>query len=127
MAAPDIPFAALSLAALSLAALSLAALSFAVLSLDITRHARHAISTHSPSHFTPQNLYGVLTLIALGMITPFALLAEGKHLISGTAATIESVGLGAFLRMLLYAGMSHYLYNECAFLALSSVHPVRDD
>lgn len=26
--------------------------------------------------------------------------------------------------MLFFAGMSHYLYNECAFLALSSVHPV---
>jgi len=71
-----------------------------------------------------QNLYGVLTLLALAMITPFALLAEGGSIWSGTAETIRVVGLNRFLRMLLYAGMSHYLYNECAFLALSSVHPV---
>lgn len=36
-----------------------------------------------------QNLYGVLTIIALLMITPFALLVEGRHLISGTSATIK--------------------------------------
>ena len=26
--------------------------------------------------------------------------------------------------MLLVSGVSHYVYNECAFVALSSVHPV---
>jgi len=26
--------------------------------------------------------------------------------------------------MLLLCGLSHYIYNECAFVALSSIHPV---
>jgi len=34
------------------------------------------------------------------------------------------VGGVKFVKMLLCTGVSHYLYNECAFLALSSVHPV---
>jgi len=71
-----------------------------------------------------QNLYGVLTMLALAMITPFALIAEGPTIISGTKDTIKEVGLYPFLKMLLFSGLSHYLYNECAFLALSSVHPV---
>ena len=34
------------------------------------------------------------------------------------------VGGLKFAKMLLAAGLSHYVYNECAFLALSSIHPV---
>jgi len=71
-----------------------------------------------------QNLYGVLTMIALAVILPFALAAEGGTIVAGTKATIEAVGLAKFVRMLLVCGISHYTYNECAFLALSSIHPV---
>ena len=38
--------------------------------------------------------------------------------------TIEKVGASKLLWMLLLCGLSHYTYNECAFLALSSIHPV---
>ncbi|EOD41567.1 hypothetical protein EMIHUDRAFT_460932 [Emiliania huxleyi CCMP1516] len=41
-----------------------------------------------------------------------------------TAATVEKMGRRTFARQLLLLGTSHYFYNECAFLALSSVHPV---
>jgi len=71
-----------------------------------------------------QNLYAVLTVISLAAILPFALAVEGRAIVPGTLATIEAVGLPRFLRMLLLAGVSHYTYNECAFLALSSIHPV---
>ena len=71
-----------------------------------------------------QNLYGVLTIVALVAIVPLALLAEGRTIVAGTLATVEKVGLQRFLRMLLYSGLSHYTYNECAFLALDSIHPV---
>jgi len=71
-----------------------------------------------------QNLYAVLTVISLIGILPLALLVEGNAIIPGTLKTIEEVGLSKFLRMLLMAGVSHYTYNECAFLALSSIHPV---
>ena len=49
---------------------------------------------------------------------------EGGTLIEGTKATIAEVGGGRFFGLLLMTGVSHYLYNECAFIALSSVHPV---
>ena len=71
-----------------------------------------------------QNLYAVLTMVALAGILPIALVAEGQTLVAGTLATIEQVGFSKFMRMILTLGLSHYTYNECAFVALSSVHPV---
>ena len=71
-----------------------------------------------------QNLYAVLTMLALAAILPLAFAFEGRALFAGTVATINQIGLQRFVRMLLVAGLSHYTYNECAFLALSSIHPV---
>jgi len=71
-----------------------------------------------------QNLYGVLTVLALVTLLPLALLVEGSNVVPGTLATIKEEGLLQFLKIVGLAGVSHYLYNECAFLALSSVHPV---
>jgi len=76
------------------------------------------------SNLTAQNLYAVLTLQALVLLLPITFLAEGSSVVAGTRATIEAIGAPAFFRMLLLAGVSHYMYNECAFIALSSVHPV---
>ena len=73
---------------------------------------------------TPQNLYAVLTMVALAAILPLALLVEGRSIVDGTLATIDAVGLLRFLRMLFLCGVSHYTYNECAFIALSTIHPV---
>ena len=64
-------------------------------------------------------------MIALVTILPLALVVEGRTIVAGTLATIEAVGLAKFARMLLLCGLSHYIYNECAFVALSSIHPVR--
>jgi len=86
--------------------------------------AKRLMSKPVGSNMDAQNLYGVLTVLALIAILPLALLAEGRTIAAGTLATIEQVGLPRFLRMLLFAGLSHYTYNECAFLALSSIHPV---
>lgn len=63
-------------------------------------------------------------MIALAAILPVALVIEGRTVVAGTQATIDAIGWPRFLRMLLLCGISHYTYNECAFLALSSVHPV---
>ena len=59
-----------------------------------------------------QNLYAVLTMVALAGILPIALAAEGNTIWAGTLATIEQVGMGRFVRMLLMCGLSHYVYNE---------------
>lgn len=74
---------------------------------------------------SPTNMYGVLTLQALVVLLPLALLLEGPQLAAGTAATIAELGgTWPFVRMLLMTGVSHYVYNECAFIALSAVHPI---
>jgi len=86
--------------------------------------AKRLMSRPVGENMNAQNLYGVLTIVALVAILPLALLAEGRTIVAGTLATIEAIGLPKFLRMLLLAGVSHYTYNECAFLALSSIHPV---
>lgn len=62
---------------------------------------------------------------ALVVLLPLALLLEGPQLAAGTAATIAELGgTWPFVRMLLMTGVSHYVYNECAFIALSAVHPI---
>jgi len=76
------------------------------------------------SNLTSQNLYGVLTAMALAMCVPVAALVEGPQIVAGTRATLLAVGRTKFLKQMLLLGTSHYFYNECAFLALSSVHPV---
>ena len=77
-----------------------------------------------PPSLARQNLYAVLTMLALAGILPIAIIAEGRSLVAGTMATINAIGLTKFVRMLTILGLSHYVYNECAFVALSSVHPV---
>ena len=74
---------------------------------------------------SPTNMYGLLTLQSLALLLPLALLIEGPQLAAGTAATIAELGgKWPFVRMLLATGVTHYVYNECAFIALSAVHPV---
>jgi solute carrier family 35, member E1 len=86
--------------------------------------AKKAMNKPVGENMNAQNLYAVLTMIALVVILPLVLLAEGSTLVAGTQATIASIGLPRFAKMVLFTGVAHYTYNECAFLALSSVHPV---
>ncbi|CAN0216481.1 unnamed protein product, partial [Phaeothamnion confervicola] len=71
------------------------------------------------------NLYAVLTIIAFCMLTPAALLVEGAkapglwQAALAKGATAQSLTVTAML-----SGIFYYLYNEVAFLALDSVHPV---
>ena len=68
--------------------------------------------TQVGENMNAQNLYAVLTMVALAGILPIALAAEGNTIWAGTLATIEQVGMGRFVRMLLMCGLSHYVYNE---------------
>ena len=86
--------------------------------------AKRLMSQPVGENMHAQNLYAVLTMLALVAILPLALAIEGPRLLQGTADTIAAVGAAKFGRMLLLCGLSHYLYNECAFVALSSIHPV---
>lgn len=87
--------------------------------------AKGVMASPLGKNLSTTNMYGLLTLQSLALLLPLALLVEGPQLAAGTAATIAEIG-GAwpFVRMLLATGVMHYLYNECAFIALSAVHPV---
>ena len=52
-------------------------------------------------------------MIALAAILPIALAIEGRTIVAGTQATIDTIGWPRFLRMLLLCGISHY---TCASL-----------
>jgi solute carrier family 35 protein E1 len=86
--------------------------------------AKKAMNKPVGENMNAQNLYAVLTMVALVVILPLVALAEGSSLVAGTQATIASIGLPRFAKMVVFTGLAHYIYNECAFLALSSVHPV---
>ena len=87
--------------------------------------AKSVMSSPLGRSLSPMNMYGVLTLIALVLLTPLGLIIEGPQLAAGTAATVANLGgVWPFVRLLLMTGVSHYVYNECAFMALSAVHPV---
>lgn len=76
-------------------------------------------------NMTPANLYAVLTIIAFCYLTPVSLLVEWRHAktawASALATGISSKNLSI---LMLVSGLLYYLYNEVAFLALSSVNPV---
>ncbi|CAM9417135.1 unnamed protein product [Discosporangium mesarthrocarpum] len=71
------------------------------------------------------NLYAVLTIISFLMLTPAALLVEGAKIKpawdAAIAAGATAKGLATTIGL---SGLFYYLYNEVAFLALSSVNPV---
>ena len=107
----------LSFSSISLVSGLLSNLMFALRAISAKRVMQGSMGVN----LTAQNLYAVLTIQALLLLLPVALLFEGGTLGDGTAVAISQVGTPRFCRMLLTLGLSHYVYNECAFLALSSV------
>jgi membrane carboxypeptidase/penicillin-binding protein len=113
---------------------------------DKSRHPAYLPMALGSGAVTPMQLAAGFSVFANGgyRITPFLIDrvtdANGQAVVSAKTlqppqnvtaaapsyevATVEKVGLQRFLRMLLYSGLSHYTYNECAFLALDSIHPV---
>lgn len=71
------------------------------------------------------NLYGVMTIMATLMITPFALVVEGPKFRGLWAAAMAaghtkySIVKGTILSSLFF-----YMYNEVAFYCLNAIHPV---
>ena len=84
--------------------------------------ARLSLDAPKGENMTPENLYGVLTLMAFVFSVPFALLVEGGR----AAATLQAATMpvNSLIRAVLVTGAYFYLYNEVAMLALNNVHPV---
>lgn len=76
----------------------------------------------SKNKISTSNLYGILTVCAFAMLLPFALIFEASKwpaFIANTELTTLE-----FFKLVFGAGLSFYLYNEVAFLALESLHPI---
>ncbi|CAM9711765.1 unnamed protein product [Choristocarpus tenellus] len=71
------------------------------------------------------NLYAVLTIISFAFLAPAALLVEGAKIKPAWDAAIAAGATAKGLSSTIgFAGLFYYLYNEVAFLALSSVNAV---
>jgi len=70
------------------------------------------------------NLYGVMTILATIILTPFTLLIEGGQIIPTVQAIIAAGKGKALLVETLLSAIFYYLYNEVAFLTLDNVAPV---
>jgi len=76
----------------------------------------------------PVNLFGVIQVISAIMLLPFVLFMEGSKILPGIKAATEGVKAVVTAKKLwtslFISGLFFQLYQEVAFLALNSVHPV---
>jgi drug/metabolite transporter (DMT)-like permease len=70
------------------------------------------------------NLYAVLTIMATLIMAPFTLLVEGGKAKAAWDAALTVCSQRQLINYIVSSGLYFYLYNEVAFLALDSVHPV---
>ena len=84
--------------------------------------ARASLDAPKGENMTPENLYGVLTIIALLISIPAALLVEGPKI--AVALQAASMSVPELAKAVTKTGAYFYLYNEVAMLALNNVHPV---
>ncbi|GAB5030031.1 glucose-6-phosphate phosphate-translocator precursor [Nannochloropsis oceanica] len=70
------------------------------------------------------NLYAVLTILATLIMAPAAVLVEGSKVRGAWQAALAVTSQKQLINYIISSGLYFYLYNEVAFLALDSVHPV---
>lgn len=70
------------------------------------------------------NLYAVLTILSTALLLPFSLVAEAGRARPAWNAALRVMAMPKLLLWIALSGLFFYLYNEVAFLALDSVHPV---
>eukprot|EP00904_Undaria_pinnatifida_P010405 jgi/Undpi1/6495/HiC_scaffold_20.g08974.m1 len=87
--------------------------------------SKKAMTAPRGKNMNPANLYAVTTAMSFLLLLPLAALLEGPKIGAAFEKAIKTMnGPEAFRLAFLTAGLSYYLYNEVAFLALSSVHPI---
>jgi solute carrier family 35 protein E1 len=75
-------------------------------------------------NMTPENLFGVLTIMSFLWALPFALAIEGPKAAAIFAASAAKTPVLTMLKQSVMTGLYFYTYNEIAMLALNQVHPV---
>lgn len=75
-------------------------------------------------NMTPENLFGVLTVMSFAFALPLALILEGPKAGAIYAASALKASPAAMLKSSVATGLYFYTYNEVAMLALNNVNPV---
>ena len=91
-----------------------------------TRNIFSRLSMDKPKgeNMTPENLFGVLTVMSFLFALPFALIIEGPVAASAWLAATAKAPASAIAKASIMTGLYFYTYNEIAMLALNNVHPV---
>jgi len=86
--------------------------------------SRASMDKPKGENMTPENLFGVLTVMSFLFALPFALVIEGPRAASVFAASALKAKPAAMLSASVATGLYFYTYNEVAMLALNNVNPV---
>ena len=91
-----------------------------------TRNIFSRMSMDKPKgeNMTPENLFGVLTIMSFLFALPLALVLEGPTAVATWTAATARAPASAILKASVATGLYFYTYNEVAMLALNNVHPV---
>jgi len=87
--------------------------------------AKQSMGKPQGENMNASNLYSVLTILACLFLTPVALLIEATKLSSAwNSAIATGIEANTIILWTILSGFFYYTYNEVAFLALDSVHPI---
>lgn len=87
--------------------------------------AKRSMGLPKGENMDAANLYAVLTIIGTIILAPISLAVEGLNIKPVWDAAVKAGHTPKELGwLILAAGLTFYLYNEVAFLALDSVHPI---
>ena len=86
--------------------------------------ARLSMDKPKGENMTPENLFGVLTVMSFLIALPLALVLEGPVAATAWATATAKAPAAAIVQASIATGLYFYTYNEIAMLALNNVHPV---
>jgi solute carrier family 35 protein E1 len=79
----------------------------------------------STKDLSETNLYAVLTIMSFLMLAPISLLLENPLKVMSVCSTALETNTASYLIWnTVFSGITYYLYNETAFMALGRVLPV---
>jgi len=86
--------------------------------------SRASMDRPKGKNMTPENLFGVLTVMSFLWALPCAILIEGPTALAKWSAATAVKPASYILQYTVSTGLYFYLYNEVAMLALNNVNPV---
>merc|ERR1712060_72427 len=86
--------------------------------------SRASMDKPKGENMTPENLFGVLTVMSFLYALPLAFLMEGGKVAATWSAAVATTPMPKIIQSTIATGLYFYLYNEVAMSALARVHPV---